>query len=116
MDTKTDSKPQPQPESARKWGNYLSLFGIVGLLLAVIYVNPLSGSTPSLSEDLSRFVEFFKGVTRRGDSTADLIARYKNGCPNHQFASIKVVSRRPDIMLIEGFVTKEEADFLVKLA
>ena len=36
--------------------------------------------------------------------------------PAHQFESVKIVSRAPDIMLIEGFVTEAEAEFLVQTA
>ena len=42
--------------------------------------------------------------------------KYVDGCPAHQYDSVKVISRSPDIMIIEGFLTKFEAEYLIKLA
>jgi hypothetical protein len=46
----------------------------------------------------------------------DLAAEYRKGCPEHRFSSVKVLSRSPYAMVIEGFVTPAEAEFLVKAA
>src|SRR5271169_3025213 len=47
------------------------------------------------------------------DNLAD---EYRKGCPKHQFESIQLLSRSPQMMLISGFMTEVEAEFLVRIA
>ena len=46
----------------------------------------------------------------------NIAAEYRKGCPEHQFQSVKFLSRSPDMMLITGFMTEVEAEFLVRIA
>jgi hypothetical protein len=45
-----------------------------------------------------------------------LPAAYRKGCPRNSFTSLQLVSRVPKMILIEGFMTELEAEFLVRIA
>jgi len=50
-------------------------------------------------------------------SAEDLADLYRRqGCPKHPFTSVRILSRAPDIILIDDFVTKAEADYLTNAA
>jgi hypothetical protein len=100
---------------------YFNILGLLGLILALVYVNPFSGTPPAFlsnSPVFARLNNLFKKPT--GASTGltqnEMIEKYRYGCPNHQFDSVKVLSRTPDMMVIEGFLTKDEANYLVQFA
>jgi hypothetical protein len=94
---------------------YLGALGFLGVLVALISIIPFqdySLSFPDLLKNVHK--EPFKQSL---ELTVDnLAAEYRKGCPKHQFKSIQLVSREPQVMFIEGFVTKLEAEFLVKMA
>lgn len=95
---------------------YINVIALWGLLVGLINVNWSTISQTSIGWLYKRTI---KGtlddripIFRKGN----LADEYRRGCPAHQFESVKIVSRAPDIMLIEGFVTEAEAEFLVKTA
>jgi hypothetical protein len=105
-------------EKENGWTKYLNVLGLLGLLSAIIYVNPLAVSPSAITSVLKRSTSFSPPIIFEAEDPFESLAEeYRtNGCPNHQFISVKRVSRIPDIVLIEGFLTKEEADFLVHAA
>jgi hypothetical protein len=86
---------------------HLNLIGLIGVLIATLCL-VLVTSPPS----------FFSiaPLAPRQIRVQDLAAEYRKGCPEHRFSSVKVLSRSPYAMVIEGFVTPAEAEFLVKAA
>jgi len=105
-------------KDSKVWTRYFGTIGVLGFLTAFLYFNLLGASlTVSKLSFLSRINHFFKEKT---GVNLDLererfLAKYKNGCPDHRYF-VKLVSRDPWIMIIENFLTKEEADYLVEFA
>ena len=106
-------------ESEPAWVKYANAIGILALLTGIIYFNPLGGSPsmptiPSISSIPAMFGAFrIQGVAPFVD---ELPAPLSNGCPAHKFKSVRQLSRAPDIMIIEGFLTAEEAEALLEIA
>jgi hypothetical protein len=95
-----------------KWLTYLNSIAIFGLMATIAYSN-IQFPSPSFSSPII-FVE--KLLKRGGDGTTGAVDDDTWAtCPEHHFTSVKHVSRRPEIMIIEGFVTPAEAKFLVDL-
>lgn len=94
---------------------YLNLLGFLGLLFIIVYINTVAKMSPSI---LPRIVSFYETVTRSALEPAvhNLAAQYRKGCPEHHFKSVRQLSRAPDIMIIDGFLSNVEAEFLVKAA
>jgi hypothetical protein len=94
--------------AADKWLTYLNSIALFGLITALAFLN-LDFSTVN-----HPFGQLFKR-TPTEVVTFNLADLYRQGCPEHVFRSVIHVSRAPDIMIIEGFLTEAEADFLVQL-
>jgi len=94
---------------------YLKALALFGMLVAIISVNPLA--TVSLS-GLARVRSIYEKVTLSGFESAvrNLGSQYRKKCPEHRFTSVKILSRTPDLMIIDGFLTDVEAEFLVRAA
>jgi hypothetical protein len=91
--------------TADKWLTYLNSIALFGLITALAFLN-LDFSTLN--------THLFKRAPTE-IATFNLGDLYRQGCPEHVFSSVIHVSRAPDIMIIEGFLTEAEADFLVQL-
>jgi hypothetical protein len=100
-------------DSANGWTKYFSAIGLLGLLMGIMYLNPLANAP-----QLEPLQHLYKRVTEFtfGTPTHDFAVEYLKQCPDHKFQSVRLVSRAPDIMLIEGFLTKDEANVLVSQA
>jgi hypothetical protein len=96
---------------ATAWMSYLSVFSIISLFIAIIAVNPLSFRIPSIPFRFSPGADSCSGT-----KLECLAAKYREGCPLHRFDSVKRLSRVPDITIIEGFLTEDEAEVLVEIA
>jgi hypothetical protein len=100
---------------ADKWLTYLNSIALFGLITALAFIN-LDLQTLSFEAPV-----FVKKILQRKEIETEALAvfnladHYRQGCPDHKFDSVMHVSRTPPIMLIEGFMTQAEADFLVKL-
>jgi hypothetical protein len=83
------------------------LFTLLGLALAVIvYVNPLA-----------KVASLFAKPSEVQPQFSSLGAEYMAlGCPEHRFKSVRLLSRRPELIFIEGFLTEAEAQVLLNLA
>jgi hypothetical protein len=91
---------------------------ILGVALGFSYINPFNLST--LSALNTKFYEFYSAGEAKVELTpvevdAALAARYRESCPEHPF-TVKLLSRAPDIMIIEDFLTPAEAQFLINVA
>src|SRR5277367_1162684 len=99
------------------WTKYINVLGLLGFMTAIIYINPLAGDATIIA----RANDFLKRSTGIHFQTSlspeeEFLAKYQNGCPAHQYSAVKIASRAPDIIVIENFVSKEEAEYLVKFA
>ena len=106
--------------SSGGWTKYINLLGLLGFVTAIVYINPLTSDAPIIAR-ANQFLKRATGIdfqqsSSSSSSEAAFLAKYANGCPVHQYSAVKIVSRAPDIMVIENFVTPEEADYLVKFA
>ena len=115
-------KPQSSPSKSKMAkGNssskYISVLGLLGFILAILSVSPITGVSSSRLANIP-FLSHVNDFLRKnsGAGVIDEAAKYEHGCPEHQFDSVKIASRSPDIMVIEGFLTKFEAEYLMELA
>ena len=53
---------------------------------------------------------------RAPETYEEFLARYEDGCPVHKYDRVRIVSRRPEIMLIEGFLSEREAEAILNMA
>ena len=100
-----------------KWTTHLNALRLVGVLTAIACIAFSFDKTLSLPL-INSFQYFQQEVIRPPSAlTMDqLPAAYRNGCPKHRFTSVQLVSRVPKMILIEGFMTESEAEFLVRIA
>jgi hypothetical protein len=94
-----------------RWMKQLNILGLVALLAAFAYFNP---DTLSIRASLNNYIH--GNVPEVHEVVDNLAARYRKQCPQHQFTAVRHVSRAPDIMIIDGFLTKAEADALLRAA
>jgi hypothetical protein len=77
-------------------------------------------ATPILSFDTSSLFSIFQkpqqDVAKPPETYEEFLARYEDGCPVHKFSGVRIVSRRPEIILIDGFLTDHEARALITIA
>jgi hypothetical protein len=70
-------------------------------------------ATPILSFDTSTLFSIFQkpqqAIAKPPETYEEFLARYEDACPVHKFTSVRIVSRRPEIILIDGFLTDHEA-------
>jgi hypothetical protein len=105
-------KMEPVLPTTNKWPKYVPLLGILTALLGALSVNQFAVDFDPLS-----IRQAFSNFTTSKDNTPiSLGAQYRNGCPEHRFSSVKHLSRAPDIMVIEDFLTPAEAETLIRLA
>ena len=101
-------KKDGQPSKPAKQSNLFAFIGIaVGIISAGLWVKPFI--TKSLSFGFANNA----GIEVRQETFLD---RYEHGCPLHQFKSVRLLSRSPHMILIDGFVTPEEAEVLIRVA
>jgi hypothetical protein len=113
--TPPSSPPKPTNPtiaSGKSRSKYISVLGLLGFSLAILSVITRVASTSHVN--IPFLNDFLKKIS--GIGVIDEAAKYEHGCPEHRFDSVKIVSRAPDIIIIEGFLTKFEADYLIKLA
>ena len=102
-------------ENSNGWTKYVNVFGFLGLLTAIIYVNPVANVVPAILAPY-QFLHDRVLQAKPNNPFDDLPPEYRNGCPAHKFKSVRHLSRAPDVILIEGFLTPFEADYLIKVA
>lgn len=100
-----------------KWTRHSNALGLVGVLTAIACVAFSFDKSFSLPR-INSFQYFQQDVTKAPLAlTIDqLPAAYRKGCPKQRFTSLQLVSRVPKMILIEGFMTESEAEFLVRIA
>jgi len=97
------------------WLKYLNVVPILGVLVALAYIALESASIAGIFTSVRGYFENLSN-TQPEAGMKRLVQEYRKGCPNHRFKSTQLLSRDPDIVLIEGFLTQAEAQFLVKAA
>jgi len=91
--------------------------GVSGLLLKGFALLGIYQATQYLQPQISsKFLQTKTYEASEPAAPVSLGEQYRNGCPNHQFESVRIISRSPEIILIDGFLTKAEADVLVNMA
>jgi hypothetical protein len=105
-------KKDPVMPASKTWSKYVPVLGILTALLAAFSVHQfaIDFDPHSIRQAFSNF------TTSKASSPPSLGAQYRNGCPEHRFSSVKQLSRAPDIMLIEDFLTPAEAETLIRIA
>jgi hypothetical protein len=101
-------------ETSTGWTKYANVLGVLGLLTTIVYVNPIATFLPTVLNHINSIYDRTE-LTPAGPFDS-LPVEYRNGCPDHKFTSVRQLSRAPDVMIIEGFLTKFEADYLVDIA
>lgn len=97
------------------WTKYVNVLGFLGLLASILYINPVVNVIPAISTYYHYLHDQVTGSAPANPFDV-LPAQYRNGCPVHKFKSVRQLSRKPDVMVIEGFLTQFEADYLLKIA
>jgi hypothetical protein len=93
-------------ESA-KWSKFFNVIAVV-MCVASVALNIFSWHMPP-NQDVA------KPTTEL--TVHNIAAEYrKKGCPAFPFTSVQLISRNPDLILIEGFLTEAEATILIKAA
>jgi len=105
-------KMEPVMPAANKWTRYIPLLGILTALLAAFSVNQF---VPGFDLHLLRQA-FSNFTTHKASTPISLGTEYRNGCPEHRFSSVMHLSRAPDIILIEDFLSPAEAEILIRIA
>jgi len=93
----------------------LLVLGLIALCIAIVHVNPFAKTYITSISSIRSLYTKTAHVTS-DDSGFHLASQYRKGCPQHQFTSVKYLSRNPTMFIIEGFLTKLEAEVLVDAA
>ena|SRR5579859_1915769 len=92
----------------------LNWAGFVVLIAMAAYVIQLESPPNAISTLINPL--FHKHALTLEQQVKNLPAEYRKGCPSTPFTSVKLVSRSPEIILIEGFLSAAEAAFLMQVA
>lgn len=101
-------------ETSNGWTKYANILAVLGLFTTLIYVNPIAISIPTILNPVHYI--YSREMESKPGPFDSLPIEYRNGCPVHKFNSVRHLSRAPDVMIIEGFLTKFEAEYLVEIA
>ena len=123
IQTKSDTKVsapekifKPAEQSSTRWPSYANPLALLGLLVGVAILNPWGIISPSSILPATPLESSFQHKPQETIAPFNLADKYRDSCPDHQFKSVRLVSRSPEIILIDGFITEDEADALVKMA
>jgi len=96
---------------------YLSVVGLLGIVVAAVYINSVVNllPSPSILVPLRSLPDKF-ATSGAASSIESLGDQYRKGCPKYRFKSVKLVSSDPNVMIIEEFLTSEEAHSLINAA
>ena len=98
------------------WTKRLTIVAVLGGLLTLTSPNSFS-SVKSLftrNEVSQVAVQHADQLEVTAQNLADVYRR--QGCPKHPFKSVQILGRAPDIILIDDFVSKAEAEYLITAA
>lgn len=99
------------------WTKHLNAATLFGVLIAIACIGLSLEIAPTFLTAID--LQYFRPYIAKPpvELTADeLPAEYRKGCPKHRFLSTQLVSRDPKMILIEGFLTNAEAEYLVRIA
>jgi len=96
---------------------WLPLVGLTWMFFGALigeYVNPF---TKILSSEFLNRIKFSSSTNKFAYGSVSTEPAFReDGCPVHRFTSVKELSRKPHIVLIEGFLTPAEAEAIVRVA
>ena len=105
------------PPAADPWQRVFNILGLIGFVLALLSMMPVKDTSSALLNNLTLFKPSpVKPQPSSSRVFADDESAYEHGCPPHQYDSVKIVSRNPDIIVIEGFLSLFERQYLVDIA
>jgi hypothetical protein len=107
---------RPINKTTNRWPSYANPLALLGLLIGVVILNPWGAISPSSVLPETPLESSFQPEPQEPLSPFNLADNYRDSCPDHQFKSVRLVSRSPEIMIIDGFITEEEADAIVHMA
>ena len=95
---------------------YVNVLGLLGVMTCILYLNPLGDYLPILVYP-ARFAHDIYVKHTADPSPRELLPpEYADGCPLHKYKSVRVLSRSPDLLFIEGFLSDFEAEYLLNIA
>lgn len=95
---------------------YLNVLGLLCVLTAIIVTNPLGDYLPILVFP-ARFTHDTLHEWTRDPYPRELLPpEYAEGCPVHPLKGVRVLSRNPDMLYIEGFLSEFETEYLLNAA
>jgi len=112
--TATTAAPAVDP-----WQRVFNILGLVGFVLALFSMMPVKDTSTALLNSLAHLKP--SPATPQPSSSASPVfaddeSAYEHSCPPHQYDSVKIVSRDPDILIVQGFLSPFERKYLVDLA
>jgi len=101
------------------WQRVFNILGLVGFVLALLSNMPVKDASTALINSLAALKP--SPATPHPSSSASPVfaddeSAYEHSCPPHQYDSVKIVSRNPDIIIVEGFLSPFERKYLVDIA
>jgi len=104
-------------KTSSRWPSFANPLAVMGLLVAVAVLNPWGIILPSsLLPETPLETAQHEPMPKQPVTASNLADKYRDSCPDHQFTSIRLLSRSPEIMIIDGFLTEEEAQVLIHMA
>ena len=113
---KSEKVTQTISRASSRWPSYANPLALLGLLIGVVVLNPWGVISPSSVLPKAPLESSFHPEPQEPIVPYNLADKYRDSCPDHQFKSVRLVSRSPEIILIDGFLTEEEAAALVLMA
>jgi len=95
---------------------YVNVLGLLGVLTCILYVNPLGDHLPIVVYPARFAHDTYLKYTADPPPRESLPPEYADGCPAHKYKSVRLLSRSPDLLFIEGFLSHFEAEYLLNIA
>jgi hypothetical protein len=111
----TTTPPPPAAAPVDPWQRIFNILGLLGFLFAILSMAPVKEAGQALIDNLALLKPSWPSQPAPVPVIVDDESMYEDHCPPHQYDSVKVVSRNPDIIIIEGFLSAWERQYLVDI-
>jgi hypothetical protein len=108
--------PSPQYAPVDPVQRVFNVLGVIGFLMALLSMTSVKDQGSQLITSLNALFTPRPVVPSYTPVYADDESAYEHSCPPHQYDSVKIVSRNPDIIIIENFLSPWERQYLVDIA